>query len=67
MSQTAQKIALSIHLDTATSCLKRGDFKATQLALRNALKIANALEHSPIKKLIFRAMNHVRNAERIAA
>lgn len=67
MSQIAQKVALTIHLETAASCIKQADFGAAKLALQNALQIANALNHPEIKKLVFRAMNHVRVAARRAA
>lgn len=57
----AKTVALTIHLEAAERSLLAGQFGSTMLALNNALKVANASGRNDIKRLIFRAMNHVRS------
>jgi hypothetical protein len=51
-------------LSTAHSALAAGDKNTAMLALRDALKIANAAKDKPRASLIFRAMNYTRLIER---
>jgi hypothetical protein len=53
-------VQITIHLEAAYKAIEGGYFGAGNLALKNALKVANAGNRHDIKRCIFRAMNVIR-------
>jgi Tfp pilus assembly protein PilF len=58
---------LTHHLQYAATWLQRGSFNSALWDLKLALTHANKLKRRDLKSLIFRAMNHIRSAQRIAS
>jgi hypothetical protein len=61
------KLILTSRLKWAAEAITRGDLKDSMYNLRLAMSEANRLQRRDLKSLIFRAMNHIRSAQRIGA
>lgn len=61
------KQQLTVCLEKAALDLEHGYFGGAMQHLRDALNHANRLNHTQIKSLILRAMNHIRSAQKIGA